>query len=136
MQTEQRGRHECRDRWRDFARSARRPVRPAIVGRDPGKAEQQEHVDDVQEDARGVVAEGLRRPDRPVQRVGEIDDRPRHLAEDDVTDVGDVFDRRVIEDRAVVVVDVRVVQGVEIDQPRIDGGYAGEPPVSATARWA
>ena len=133
MQAEERGGHESRDRRRDLARRTRRSVGPAIQRRDPGKAEQQQHVDHVQEHAGGVVAEGLRRPDRAIQRVGEIDDRPRHLAEDDVPDVGDVFDRRVVQDRAVVVVDVRIVQRIEIDQTRIDCRDAGEPPVSATA---
>ena len=90
----------------------------------------------MQDHAGDVMAEGLCRPDRAIQRVGEIDDRPRHLAEDDVADVGDVFDRPVVQDRAVVVVDVRIVQGVEIDQARIDGRDPREPPVSASAGGA
>ena len=83
--------------------------------RDPAaEHEQQRDVEHVEQHVRDVIAERIRPPHGMIDRVRQVDHRPRHVVQDDRPNVGGMQQRRVADDRVIVVVHVRVVQRVQV----------------------
>lgn len=71
-----------------------------------------------------MEAERCRSPHGIVDGVRQVRDGSRRIAQDDGADVGQIGDRAVVENRPVIVVDKRVLQGIDLHQPgqAHDGG--------------
>src|SRR5439155_12301533 len=96
-------------------RCRRRRDARAAPAEGPRQLPQQNDVQHVEEDARQVIAERPRTPDRPVDRIRQVDDRPRDVVQYDRAQIGDARDRRVQDDGVVVVVDERIAQRIQVD---------------------
>ncbi len=79
-----------------------------ISGRPPREGEEQPDVEKVEQEAGGVVAVRREAPHRVVERVREVHERTLHVVQRDGAHVGELRDRRVLDDDEVVVVDERV----------------------------
>ena len=134
MQPEQGGRHERHHLRRDAFGRPRGSVGPLIAGGAPGKLKDQQHVQHVQQDTGQMVPHQLPGPDGSIERVGEVHQGPHRLAEDDALEGAEVVDRRVPLHRPDVVVGVGVVQGIDVEQPGIESGQPGQPPVASTVQ--
>ena len=105
-------------RKRDDARTrlvgSRGSAATAIVGHAPREQIDEHDVEQVAEDTRQVETKGRAAPDRVVDGVTEVHERPRDLVQDDGSEIGQVLERLIADDEALVVVDERIVQRVEI----------------------
>ena len=79
--------------------------------------------------------EGLRTPQRAVGGVREIDDRPRDVVEHNGTETARTLHGHVLDDRPGIVVDERIVQGVQVHKAcKKRGGAAKKQPARRDGR--
>ena len=72
-----------------------------------------------------MVPEGALPPQPRVEGVRERHDRARDVALDDRSDIGRVQDRRVFDNQWKIVIDERIVEGVQVYEDSEQGCAAG-----------
>ncbi len=56
-------------------------------------------------------------PNPPIERVRQRDQRPRRIVLDDGRQIAGIRQRGVLDDQPVIVVDERIIEGVDVDEP-------------------
>ena len=110
MHGEEQGRHRRHDVGRADQPSAMKVLRGA-----PGEDGDETDVERVEQYAGEVEAEGRSAPQGAVDGVRKGHRRPGRIAPEDVMQVRQVGEHRILDDQPVVVVDERVVQRVGVD---------------------
>ena len=72
----------------------------------------------MEQQAGQVKAERRSAPDPPIERVRQRDQRPRHVVADDGGEIPGIRQRGVLDDQPVIVIDERIVEGVDVDEAR------------------